>query len=163
MQVINDLLEPSSTNLLLREDPSRGGVVVEGVKSVEVGFVSNRTALQFLTKGVNYRTRFLTSCVSSALQSFWLGRITFSQPGFDAKQEPGSGCIFFYMQQDCHVDWFNIIPSFSGTQPNPSNRFCFVKLCQTFPLGNCMVAGLPHMTCCAGDIRRACAFTGGSG
>lgn len=36
LQVINDLLEPSSTNLLLREDPSRGGVVVEGVKSVEV-------------------------------------------------------------------------------------------------------------------------------
>lgn len=36
LQVINDLLEPSSTNLLLREDPSRGGVIVEGVKSVEV-------------------------------------------------------------------------------------------------------------------------------
>jgi Kinesin motor domain len=35
-EIINDLLEPGSTNLVLREDPHRGGVLVEGAKNVEV-------------------------------------------------------------------------------------------------------------------------------
>lgn len=35
-EVINDLLEPGSTNLVLREDASKGQVMVAGVKNVEV-------------------------------------------------------------------------------------------------------------------------------
>lgn len=35
-EIINDLLEPGSTNLVLREDASKGQVMVAGVKSVEV-------------------------------------------------------------------------------------------------------------------------------
>jgi Kinesin motor domain len=35
-EVINDLLEPGSTNLVLREDSSKGQVMVAGVKNVEV-------------------------------------------------------------------------------------------------------------------------------
>lgn len=35
-EVINDLLEPGSTNLVLREDASKRQVMVAGVKSVEV-------------------------------------------------------------------------------------------------------------------------------
>jgi hypothetical protein len=35
-EVINDLLEPGSTNLVLREDAAKRQVMVAGVKSVEV-------------------------------------------------------------------------------------------------------------------------------
>jgi centromeric protein E len=35
-EVINDLLDPGSTNLVLREDAAKGQVMVAGVKNVEV-------------------------------------------------------------------------------------------------------------------------------
>lgn len=50
-EVINDLLEPGSTNLVLREDAAKGQVMVAGVKNVEVRLLNichEAISLQFV-------------------------------------------------------------------------------------------------------------------
>jgi hypothetical protein len=62
LQVLNDLLDPSRTNLRLREDPRRG-VHVEGIR--EETLVSAEHALQVIAMGNENR---------KASGSMWVGR-----------------------------------------------------------------------------------------
>eukprot|EP00887_Chlorella_sp_A99_P008132 scaffold12.g8132.t1 len=72
-QVLNDLLDPSRTNLKLREDP-RKGIYVEGIK--EETLLSAEHALQVIAMGNEHRKTSATAFNEGSSRSHTIIRIT---------------------------------------------------------------------------------------